>query len=66
MTKGKYVTIVTLCTALGFATGIVIANWKFTDPDVLRAARILLGVVGAIVGGFGSKWLIIGRGRESY
>lgn len=51
--------VIGLCSVVGVAIGIAVANWNFTDPDVLRAARLLMGAFGMAVGGFGSKWLLL-------
>jgi hypothetical protein len=57
--------VIGLCSVVGLTIGVAVANWNFTDPDVLRAARLLIGAFGMAVAGFGSKWLLLGSdGRE--
>jgi hypothetical protein len=59
MSRSKAISIIGFCTVVGLAIGVAAANWTFTDPDVLRAARLLAGGFGMAVGGFGSKWLLL-------
>ena len=56
--------VVGFCAVVGMGIGIAIANWNFADPDVLRAARLLIGGFGLAVGGFGSKWLLLGSNDQ--
>jgi len=65
MSRNKAISIIGFCTIVGLAIGVAAANWTFTDPDVLRSARLLMGGFGMAVGGFGSKWLLLGNdGRQ--
>ena len=60
MSRKKATVLIGLCSVVGLTIGITVANWNFTDPDVLRAARLLMGAFGMAVAGFGSKWLLLG------
>jgi hypothetical protein len=64
MSRKLAIFIIGFCAVMGLAIGIVVANWNFTDPDVLRAARLLMGAFGMAAGGFGSKWLLLGSNAQ--
>jgi hypothetical protein len=57
----KAVILIAVCAALGTTIGVTLANWNFVDPDVRLGARVLFGIFGAVIAGFGSKWLFTQR-----
>jgi hypothetical protein len=46
-----------ICVVLGVGVGIALATWRFNDPDVVLGARLLFGLVGAVIGGTVSRWI---------
>lgn len=59
MTKYKATALILGAAAAGMFVGIAVANWQFRDPDVVLAARVLLGGAGALIAGFGAKAFIL-------
>jgi hypothetical protein len=64
MSRRKALLVVGLVTVLGAAIGIGVADWRFKNPSVLLSSRILLGGIGAVVGGYGTKWLLLGKRQD--
>jgi len=50
--------LVVVCVILGAGVGVGVAEWRFTDPDVILGARLLFGLVGAIIGWAASRWIV--------
>jgi hypothetical protein len=51
---------------VGLILGVLIANWRFggvhfEDPDVLRAARLIIGGFGAILFGYMARTYVVKR-----
>jgi hypothetical protein len=51
--------LVVLIAVIGAAIGVFLANWRFVDPDVVLGARVLFGVVGAVIAWGLSRWLLM-------
>lgn len=50
--------IILLSMVVGIGIGIGIANAFFVGDDVLRAARVIFGFFGVMIGGYLSSWLL--------
>jgi len=61
MSRNSALVVIGLVAFLGAAIGVGVADWRFKNPSVLLSSRILLGGIGAVVGGYGSKWLLLGK-----
>ena len=66
MSRGASLLAVFATALVGLIAGILIANWRFggarfIDPEILLAARVLIGGAGLFVFGYAARSMVIRR-----